>query len=227
MMIDVHCHMLPGIDDGSKDLTTSLELAQAAVADGITHALMTPHHMNGRYTNHATDVIRMTDEFQDELDRRNIPLTVFPCQEVRINGQLLEAIDHNDILTCDVSGHYVLIEFPSDDVPLYTQNMLFEVMQRGMIPVIVHPERNTRLMKHPGLLYQMVERGAFAQVTASSYVGTFGKKVQQFSEDIIDAGLAHVFASDAHEENARALVNGDPLVRFNERKVEKRLLSRY
>ena len=105
MMIDVHCHMLPGIDDGSKDLTTSLELAQAAVADGITHALMTPHHMNGRYTNHATDVIRMTDEFQDELDRRNIPLTVFPCQEVRINGQLLEAIDHNDILTCDVSGH--------------------------------------------------------------------------------------------------------------------------
>lgn len=105
--------------------------------------------MNGRYTNHATDVIRMTDEFQDELDRRNIPLTVFPCQEVRINGQLLEAIDHNDILTCDVSGHYVLIEFPSDDVPLYTQNMLFEVMQRGMIPVIVHPERNTRLMKHP------------------------------------------------------------------------------
>ena len=234
MMIDVHCHMLPGIDDGSKDLTTSLELAQAAVADGITHALMTPHHMNGRYTNHAADVIRMTDEFQDEL---------------------LEAIDHNDILTCDVSGHYVLIEFPSDDVPLYTQNMLFEVMQRGMIPVIVHPERNTRLMKHPGLLYQMVERGAFAQVTASSYVGTFGKKVQQFSEDIIDAGLAHVFASDAHhlpgrsyemsaafkrltrkrgekkarifEENARALVNGDPLVRFNERKVEKRLLSRY
>ena len=149
----------------------------------------------------------------------------------------------------------MLIEFPSDDVPLYTQNMLFEVMQRGMIPVIVHPERNTRLMKHPGLLYQMIERGAFAQVTASSYVGTFGKKVQQFSEDIIDAGLAHVFASDAHhlpgrsyemsdafkrltrkrgekkahifEENARALVNGDPLVRFNEHKVEKRLLSGY
>ncbi len=255
MMIDVHCHMLPGVDDGSKDLTTSLELAQAAVADGITHALMTPHHMNGQYTNHAADVIRMTDAFQAELEKRDIPLTVFPCQEVRINGQLLEAIDHHDILTCDVTGHYVLIEFPSDDVPLYTQNMLFEVMQRGMIPVIVHPERNTRLMKHPGLLYQMIERGAFAQVTASSYVGTFGKKVQQFSEDIIDAGLAHVFASDAHhlpgrsyemsdafkrltrkrgekkahifEENARALVNGDPLVRFNERKVEKRLLSRY
>ena len=255
MMIDVHCHMLPGIDDGSKDLTTSLELAQAAVADGITHALMTPHHMNGRYTNHAADVIRMTDEFQDELDRRNIPLTVFPCQEVRINGQLLEAIDHNDILTCDVSGHYVLIEFPSDDVPLYTQNMLFEVMQRGMIPVIVHPERNTRLMKHPGLLYQMIQRGALAQVTASSYVGTFGKKVQQFSEDIINAGLAHVFASDAHhlpgrnyemkdafkrlirkgreekagifQENARSLVNGDPVTRFNERKIEKRIFSRY
>jgi len=116
-MIDVHCHMLPGIDDGSKDLMTSLDLAQAAVADGITHALMTPHHMNGRYTNHAADVIRMTDEFQGELDRNNIPLTIYPCQEVRINGQLLDAIDHGDILTCDASGHYVLIEFPSDDVP--------------------------------------------------------------------------------------------------------------
>ena len=73
-------------------------------------------------------------------------------------------------------------------------------MQRGMIPVIVHPERNTHSDEASGVAYQMIERGAFAQVTASSYVGTFGKKVQQFSEDIIDAGLAHVFGSNTHRQ---------------------------
>ena len=255
-MIDIHSHLLPGIDDGSESLDVSLQMARDAVADGVTHALMTPHHMNGSYVNHASDVIKLTADFQTELNNANIPLTVFPSQEVRINGGLLSALDDGDILTTDEQGTYILIEFPSDDVPAFTMDMLFQIQQRGLVPIIVHPERNTRLMKEPQLLYDMVSRGAYAQVTASSYVGTFGKAVTAFSEDIIANGLAHLFASDAHhipgrkykmtaafdklkaaygsdsakqfDDNAKALVNGERLSRQHQTPIKKkRFFSAY
>ena len=249
-MIDIHCHLLPGIDDGSENLDISLQMAREAVADGITHALMTPHHMNGHFINHAADVIDLTNQFQSELYKNNIPLTVFPSQEIRINGSLLSLLDHHDILTTDEQGQYILIEFPSHDVPTFTKKMLFQLQERGLTPIIVHPERNSELMKHPELLFDMINNGAYSQVTASSYVGTFGKAVQKFSEDILDNGLAQIIASDAHhlpgrtyemsdafaklkkkygqrrsrlfDENAKALINGDPLIRFDETPIKKK-----
>ena len=177
----------------------SLRLAREATENGVTHALLTPHHMNGRYVNHKQDVIRRTREFQKQINDHNIPLTVFPGQEVRINGQLLEALDKDDILFADTAGKYMMLEFPDDDVPHYTNQMIFDLQQRGIIPVIVHPERNTRIMAEPSLIYQLLEKGCLSQITASSYVGTFGKKVENFSRQLIEAGQGYVFASDAHD----------------------------
>lgn len=198
-MVDLHCHLLPGIDDGSKSMEISLRLAKEATENGVTHALLTPHHMNGRYTNHKQDVIRRTKEFQEQINAHNIPLTVFPGQEVRINGQLLEALDEDDILFADTGNRYLMLEFPDDDVPHYTNQMIFDLQQRGIVPVIVHPERNTKIMAQPGLLYQLLEKGCLSQITASSYMGTFGKKVRNFSQQLIAAGQGYVFASDAHD----------------------------
>lgn len=238
-MIDLHCHLLPGVDDGSKSMDISLKLANDAVRDGIDYALLTPHHMNGIYLNHKKVVIKQTQEFQMELDRREIPLKVFPGQEVRINGDLLTALDQDDILFADEGRRYLMLEFPDDDVPSYTSNMVYELMQRGIIPVIVHPERNTKIMKQPDILYDLLSRGCLSQITAGSYVGTFGHKVQKFSKQLIQTGQAYVFASDAHDlpnrkyemtnafaklnrefgndyvcrfsENAKVIINGDSL----------------
>jgi len=237
VMADLHCHLLPGIDDGSKNMTISLRLAREATKNGVTHALLTPHHMNGRYVNHKQDVIRRTKEFQEQLKNHNIPLMVFPGQEVRINGQLLTALDEDDILFADTGNRYLMLEFPDDDVSHYTNQMIFDLQQRGITPVIVHPERNTKIMAQPELLYQLLEKGCLSQITASSYVGTFGKKVENFSRQLIEAGQGYVFASDAHnlpnrkyemrkafhklrrefgedltnelEENAKSIINGD------------------
>ncbi|QOX68347.1 tyrosine protein phosphatase (plasmid) [Levilactobacillus brevis] len=198
VMVDLHCHLLQGIDDGSKNMTISLRLAREATKNGVTHALLTPHHMNGRYVNHKQDVIRRTKEFQKQLKNHNIPLMVFPGQEVRINGQLLTALDEDDILFADTGNRYLMLEFPDDDVSHYTNQMIFDLQQRGITPVIVHPERNTKIMAQPELLYQLLEKGCLSQITASSYVGTFGKKVENFSRQLIEAGQGYVFASDAH-----------------------------
>lgn len=92
VMVDLHCHLLPGIDDGSKSMKISLRLAREATENGVTHALLTPHHMNGHYVNHKQDVIRRTEEFQEQINTHNIPLKVFPGQEVRINGQLFRSV---------------------------------------------------------------------------------------------------------------------------------------
>lgn len=199
VMVDLHCHLLPGIDDGSKNMEISLRLAREATKNGVTHALLTPHHMNGRYVNHKQDVIQQTKKFQEQINAHNIPLTVFPGQEVRINGQLLKALDKDDILFADTAGKYMMLEFPYDDVPHYTNQIIFDLQQRGIIPIIVHPERNTKIMAKPDLIYQLLEKGCLSQITASSYVGTFGKKVETFSCQLIAAGQGYVFASDAHD----------------------------
>ena len=199
VMVDLHCHLLPGIDDGSKSMEISLRMAREATENGVTHALLTPHHMNGRYVNHKQDVIQQTKEFQKQINAHDIPLTVFPGQEVRINGQLLEALDKDDILFADTAGKYMMLEFPDDDVPHYTNQIIFDLQQRGIIPIIVHPERNTKIMAKPDLIYRLLEKGCLSQITASSYVGTFGKKVETFSRQLIAAGQGYVFASDAHD----------------------------
>jgi Capsular polysaccharide biosynthesis protein len=226
-------------------------LATDAVRDGIDYALLTPHHMNGVYLNHKKAVIQQTQDFQVELDRHKIPLKVFPGQEVRINGGLLTALDQDDILFADEGGQYLMLEFPDDDVPSYTSNMIYELMQRGIIPIIVHPERNTKIMKEPDILYRLLNRGCLSQITAGSYVGAFGYKVQKFSKQLIQAGQAYIFASDVHNlpnrkyemtnafvkmnhefgndyvsrfnENAKRIINGDNILPNNFSEIKTHL----
>ncbi|QNQ80533.1 tyrosine-protein phosphatase [Lactobacillus sp. PV034] len=198
VLVDIHSHILPGIDDGSPDMETSLDLARTAVKDGITHALMTPHHLNGRYNNHKSDVIKLTSEFKEALDEAEIPLTVYPSQEVRLSADIPDALDNDDILFCDEDGKYMLLEFPSEDVPTYAQSMTFNLLGRGITPIIVHPERNNRILHEPEILAEFLQQRCLTQVTASSYIGVFGKEIADLSERLIAAGQVATFASDAH-----------------------------
>ena len=208
-IVDLHCHILPGIDDGSPDLEHSLQLAQEAVADGVTHILATPHHLDRNYTNHAKDVIRIAYEFQAELDKREIKLTIFPSQEVHINGELLNRYD--DLLGIDEDKRYMLLEFPHDGVPRYAENMIFNLKKMGTIPVIVHPERNHEIQNNLNMLYDFIKAGALAQVTATSYVGGFGSHVAEISHTLVEHNLVQIVASDAHTLKGRKFVLSEAL----------------
>lgn len=203
-MIDLHCHLLPGIDDGARTLDDSLAMAELAVAEGITHILVTPHHKNGKYENVKEDIIRVTAELQEEFDKRNIALTLFPGQEVRINGELLADVENDAILFTDVDNQYLLIEFPTLAIPHYTESLFFQLQQKGITPVIVHPERNQEVIRNPNVLLPFIERGALAQLTASSYVGAFGRDIADLSSKLIEANLVHIIASDAHNTRGRS-----------------------
>jgi protein-tyrosine phosphatase len=196
-MIDIHCHILPGLDDGAKDLNDSIEMAKAAIAEGITTIIATPH-FNGKYGNTKEMILEKVKELNDELKQNNIGLTILPGQEPRIYGEILVDYELDKILTLNNSGNYLFIELPSNQVPRYTEQLIYDIQVAGMQPIIVHPERNGELLERPEKLYELVKNGASTQVTASSLVGYFGKNIQKFSQQIIEANMAHFIASDAH-----------------------------
>ncbi|ASS96085.1 tyrosine protein phosphatase [Peribacillus simplex NBRC 15720 = DSM 1321] len=204
-MIDIHCHILPGVDDGSADMEESFNMAKKAVEAGITHLFATPHHLNEKYVNVKSDimdrVVRLNESFQQE----NIPLTIHPGQEVRIHRDIFTSLEKEEILTLDDNGMYLLLELPSGKVPTYTQEVIYELLLKGITPIIVHPERNKELIRNHKLLFELVQEGALTQLTSGSIIGLFGKSVQSFSKKIIEHNLAHFVATDAHNIGTRGL----------------------
>ncbi len=203
VMIDLHCHILPNVDDGADNMETSLAMAKEAVAQGITHILCTPHHNNGRYENSKATVIPAVALLQAELDKQQIDLTLFEGQEVRITGDLLQEIKDDRILFTDLSNTYLLIELPTMDIPAYTEELFFELRTQNKVPVIVHPERNAKFREDPNRLLPYLEMGCLAQLTAPSLVGTFGKSIQKTAQEMVDHNLVQMVASDAHGVNKR------------------------
>lgn len=203
-MIDIHSHILPGIDDGAEFLTDSLEMAQAAVKEGIRTIVATPHHQNGRYLNPKSEIIKKVDQLNGVLQEARIDLHVLPGQESRIYGEILEDYEHGEILTVGNQSNYLFLELPSQHVPHYTERLLFDLQMKGLNPIIVHPERNVELIEQPDKLYSLVKNGVATQITASSVAGRFGKKIQGFTFDLIETNLTHFVASDAHNTHSRS-----------------------
>lgn len=195
-LIDLHCHILPSVDDGAQTLEDSIAMAREAISDGIGTIIATPHHFNGIYTNHKEEVMEKVESLQLELAKHNIPILILPGQEVHIYSELVNDLKNNRIVTHH--DKYMLLELPHNQVPSITTQMIYEIQLQGITPIIPHPERNDKLRDHPNLLYQLVKRGALSQITAGSIIGKFGKKVQKFSFQCIEHNLCHFISSDAH-----------------------------
>jgi protein-tyrosine phosphatase len=201
-MIDLHSHILPNVDDGARDLSESVNMAKVAVEQGITTIVATPHHLNNRYENPKQTIIDRVRELNNLLQEEKIDLNVLPGQETRIYGEMVEGYEIGEILPINHT-QYVLVEFSSTHVPRYTEKLFYDLQTKGLIPVIVHPERNQEIIERPELLYSLVEKGALTQVTAASLCGDFGKKIKKFTLQLVENNLTHFIASDAHNTSNR------------------------
>ncbi|PAD35269.1 tyrosine-protein phosphatase [Terribacillus saccharophilus] len=210
-MIDIHCHILPGMDDGARTLDDSIEMARAAVAQGIHTIVATPHHKNNQFNNFREDILLQVDKLNRVLHEKQIPLEILPGQETRIYGDLIEDLGTQEILPVNSSSPYILIELPTSSVPKYTKKILYDLQLEGFTPIIVHPERNTELISNPEKLYDFIKSGVLSQVTAASLVGKFGKKIKKFSLEIVQSNLSHFIASDAHNVLSRGFVMEEAL----------------
>ncbi|MFK2825937.1 tyrosine protein phosphatase [Bacillus sp. B190/17] len=202
-MVDLHCHILPGVDDGAETLKDSLTMAKEAEKEGIKTIVATPHHKNGLYNNERKDIVAGIEELNKELKEARINVRILPGQEIRIHEKMVEHLDGGQLLTLGGSSSYLFIELPPNHVPCYTEQLLFDIQMKGVIPIIVHPERNQEFIQHPDKLYRFVRNGAATQITAASYAGYFGKKIQDFTGQMIEANLTHLMASDAHNVSSR------------------------
>lgn len=202
-MIDLHCHILPGMDDGPSSFSMFIEMANAAVETGITHVYASPHHLNGQYENSKNKILNVVREVNNFLHQQSIALTVHPGQELRIHRELFHSLEIDEVLTLDNKGKYLLLELPSGEVPKYTHDVVYELLLKGITPIIVHPERNNGFVERPNLLFELVQEGALTQLTSGSILGQFGKRVKSFSGKIIEHHLAHFIATDAHNISTR------------------------
>ncbi|WP_163654734.1 tyrosine-protein phosphatase [Listeria sp. PSOL-1] len=209
-MIDIHCHILPGIDDGAENIDISLQMAKQAVEQGFSDIIATPHHLKGDYSNPGEIVRKKVAELNQAITEAGIPLTIHPGQEVRIHGEMLSGLEEGSVLSL-ADSKYVLIEFPTSNIPLFTGELFFNLQTNGYVPIIAHPERNMEVLGSLGSLYDLVDGGALAQLTFGSYQGRFGKKIKRLSETLLKANLVHFLATDAHYTESRSLVVKDPL----------------
>ncbi|WP_332628474.1 tyrosine-protein phosphatase [Halalkalibacter flavus] len=197
-MIDIHCHILPGVDDGPKTVEESLKLARLAESEGITKIIATPHHQHPSFENSGFSVIREVEQLNHKLKEANINIDVIPSQEVRLHGAMIRYLELGDVLPMTPGSSYILIEFPSNSIPHYTSRLFYDLKLQGYTPIIAHPERNKVLVEDPVMLFDFVKNGVLTQITAGSLTGHFGKKAMKFTEQLLESNLTHFLASDAH-----------------------------
>ena len=201
-MIDLHSHILCGIDDGARSLEDSLDIARAAVEDGITVIAGTPHVRDDWPTAAGVMEDRVA-ELNAELQQAGIPLEVRPGGEIAV--EWLARLSHDELRRFGLGGNprYLLVETPYYGWPLALANSLFSLRAAGFTPVLAHPERNAEVQAHPDQLAQLVQGGVLVQVTAAAIDGRIGRRSQECARRLVERGTAHMLASDAHHASVR------------------------
>ncbi len=200
--VDIHCHLIPGIDDGSQSWDETLAMARMAVNDGIGAIICTPHQLHNYSCNHGNMIRERTEELQKTLDDNGIDLIVLPGGDVRIENGMVNKLASGEVMTLGDQYRHVLLELPHEMyIPL--EKLLDELADEGLVGILSHPERNQGILENPSVLPGLVDRGCLMQVTANSLTGTFGENLKRFTEDLICQGLVHFVSTDAHSPKAR------------------------
>ncbi len=204
-MIDLHCHLLHGIDDGPDTWEESLELCRMAVADGITHAIVTPHIHPGRWENSRTSIQQACENLQQALDQHEIALRLGFAGEVRLTDRIMDQVANEDIpFYGEVDGFKVmLLEFPHSHLIPGSDKLTQWLLDQGIRPLIAHPERNTQIMKDASQLQPFIDAGCWLQLTAGSVIGHFGEKSRLIAHQLLRGDKVTVLASDGHNATAR------------------------
>lgn len=201
-MIDTHLHILPGVDDGPETIQESLALARMLVQEGIHVAVATPHYNDEFPQRSVTEIQRLVNDLQQELDRHNIPLRLFPGHEALIKPGLVEDIQAGRLGTLNGSRYLLLELWNSTWIP-ETERVIFELQAFGIIPIIAHPERYRVIQQDPHRLAALLQRGVLSQLMASSLIGMQGNTARRTAEHLLKKGLIHCIASDAHSLKIR------------------------
>ena len=227
-MIDLHNHLLHGLDDKTRTLEQSIQMCEISHRDRIRTIVATPHTLNGTYQNNRSIILARVQELNSALEasefpldkqrsgpafnlqsairnpQSELPLTILPGADVHLNQETISQLDQGKVTTLGDRGKSLLIEFPFQNIPHGAEEVLRRLIERGIIPVITHPERNLEVVRRPERYYEMIRMGCLGQVTAGSLTGEFGPEAKRCAETLLNDALLHVIASDAHSTDERS-----------------------
>lgn len=204
-MIDLHCHILPGLDDGAENLDEAVGMAKIAEDDGIKKIVATPHLFRDNFVYEDLGII---EEKRRELNRviemKNIKVEILAGVEVHISHNLIHEIRKNRSYLVLNQSSYMFVEFPSEHVFSGVKELFFELMSEGITPIIAHPERNAVFARNPSFLYDLIQMGALTQANSGSFSGIYGSEAEEAVFRFLELNLIHFIGSDGH--NRRSLV---------------------
>jgi len=211
-MVDLHCHVLPDVDDGARCIEDSLKMLRKAAAAGIETVVATPHLLRGVYEIESLEREQMTADLQKAADENGINIQIKPGVECYLLPEILEDLNKLRKLTLNNNGKYILVELPMQTIPSYAEDVLFGLNVQGITPVLAHPERNMRICGDPNILFDFVVKGYIAQLNVGSILGYFGRHIRKVAQVLLTHRLIHVIASDMHSANSPTLAEGVPVV---------------
>lgn len=199
-MIDLHCHLLPGVDDGARTMEEALTLARAAVANGVQAAVLTPHVYPGVFDNCWSSLVPVFDAYRRALYAARIPLRVYLGGEVHLHPDIFDLLARDELPAIGVQDGkpLVLIEFPDGSIPPGAETACRMFTEQGMRWLIAHPERNKAVMRDPARIRPFVDMGCMLQLTAASVIGEFGSAAAETAHILLARGMVHVVSTDAH-----------------------------
>lgn len=202
-MMDVHSHILPGIDDGPEDIETSIKMIRMAYNDGISQIIATPHVIPGIFNNYPEIITSRLEALNEKLETEDIPLKIYFGGEHFLDDSLCRLIKQDKLCTVNKKNKHILIEYPMNEVPGYAHEILDAVLTRGITPILAHPERNAAVLRKPDHLYSLLSKGILIQLDASSLTGKFGSCVFELAKALLRLNWVHFIASDAHSPELR------------------------
>lgn len=199
-MVDLHAHILPGIDDGATSIDESLQMCNIAYQDGIRTIVATPHV--GKFPNTKEIILNKLKELSNNLSTNKIELNLLAGADVEFKPEIFTFIQNKSILTIN-NSRYLLLDIPFFLLPPNIENLIRSIIDNGIVPIISHPERCLQIQEDISILYNIVKSGALVQITACSITGKMGDRAKEVSHTILKHNLAHIIATDTHGLNNR------------------------
>ena len=201
-MIDVHCHILPEVDDGAESMQQAINMAKIAQEEGISKMIATPHyHPEFKYEK-GEELKKISERFKKELKENNIDIEIYLGNEIYFTYDLMDKISELDFY-CLNDSKYILIEFPPNNFPSNLCNIVYELKQQGYTPVLAHVERYMQIHEDTEIIYDCIKTGAIIQINSSSLIGKQGKQFQKICDLLISRNMVHLVATDAHSDTRR------------------------
>ncbi|SDD80518.1 tyrosine-protein phosphatase [Sporomusa acidovorans] len=201
-MLDLHCHIIPNIDDGAKNLETSLEMLRIAQQNGTKGIIATPHAIEGEWLPSWKQILEGCELLRQEGAKAGLDIPTYPGAEVAIHQDILNIIQGPGPY-CLNGGRYMLVELPAMEIPGFTEDFFFTLQTREITPILAHPERHPILAKNPELLVEWIQRGIMTQINGTSLIGKMGERAKNLAELLLQRDMVHCIGSDAHSAGHR------------------------